>query len=48
MADAGVEVSELSADAAAEFAELLLPCTTSSPDELTPELIEAFTQRHSG
>ena len=38
-----MEVSELSADAAAEFAEASAPVYDEFADELTPELIEAFT-----
>ena len=42
-AEAGVEVTELTPEAAAEFAEASSPVYDEFADELTPELIEAFT-----
>ena len=42
-AEAGVEITELTPEAAAEFAEASAPVYDEFADELTPELIEAFT-----
>lgn len=42
-AEAGVEITELTPGAAAEFAEASAPVYDEFADELTPELIEAFT-----
>lgn len=41
--DAGVTVSELTPEAAAEFKEVAQPCYEEFADVLTPELIAAFT-----
>ena len=43
-ADAGVTVSELTPEAAAEFKAASEPCYTEFEDVLTPELIAAFTK----
>ena len=43
-ADAGVTVSELTPEAAAEFKAASEPCYTEFEDILTPELIAAFTK----
>ena len=42
--DAGVTVSELTPEAAAEFKEVAQPCYEEFADVLTPELIAAFTK----
>ena len=50
-AEAGVEITELTPEAAAEFAEASAPVYDEFADELTPELIEAFasvTQADAG
>ena len=43
-ADAGIVVSELTPEAAEEFRKAAEPCYDEFADQLTPELIAAFTE----